>query len=103
MEDRNFSTSATRRPVFDPNSPLETCLTGDDASSDSPLFGGETLLDARQVAAALNVSPSQLNEMIERGIGPPYFRFGKRLRRFLPSVVRAWAASRIEIVEPVVE
>jgi predicted DNA-binding transcriptional regulator AlpA len=93
----DFAPVTRAKPVFRHGIPLEIAVTGADASSDAPLFGGEVLMAPRQVAVLLGITTTQLDRMIEAGVGPPYFRFGKRLRRFLPSIVRAWAASRVEI------
>jgi predicted DNA-binding transcriptional regulator AlpA len=87
------------KPTFRLGMPLETWVFGADAYSDAPLFGGETLLSPQQVADALGVSTCQLDRMIASGVGPPYFRFGPRLRRFMPSIVRDWAKHRVEIAE----
>jgi predicted DNA-binding transcriptional regulator AlpA len=93
-------TPVTRpKPVFRPGMPLETWVYDDDAYSDAALFGGEVLMSASQIADTLGISTSQLDRMIERGIGPPYFRFGPRLRRFLPTMVAAWARHCVEITE----
>ena len=45
------------------------------------------------LAASLGISPSGLYKLIRAGRGPPGFRAG-RLRRWRPSVVRAWAEAQ---------
>jgi predicted DNA-binding transcriptional regulator AlpA len=98
--DQLFDTAIARaKPVFRPGMRLETWVFGKDAHSDAALFGGEVLMSPKQVADALGVRTSQLDRMIEAGIGPPFFRFGPRLRRFLPSMVAAWAKHCVEIFE----
>jgi predicted DNA-binding transcriptional regulator AlpA len=67
-----------------------------DVSDLSP-FEGESLVTARAVATALGMSPRQFRRLIDAGDGPAYFRFGKNLKRYRPSIVRDWAMSRVEI------
>jgi predicted DNA-binding transcriptional regulator AlpA len=65
------------------------------------LFDGEILLPARAIARSLGMSPRAFRRMIEEaGDGPPYFRFGKNLKRYRPSAVKAWAAAHVEITQP---
>jgi predicted DNA-binding transcriptional regulator AlpA len=99
MDQLSDTAIARPRPVFKPGMPLETWVYGGDAYSKAPLFGGEVLMSPRQVAALLGMCTSQLDRMIEAGVGPPYFRFGPRLRRFLPSMVADWAKHCVEIAE----
>lgn len=93
---RDIQVNSVTAP-FDGVALLEGVLANDNANSDAQLFGGEPLLHGREVAQALGMSLRQFNRLIEDGVGPPYYRFGKKLRRFRPSIVRIWAASRIEI------
>jgi predicted DNA-binding transcriptional regulator AlpA len=63
----------------------------EDASVDfAAAFPFEKPWDKRIVATYLGISPSGLDKLIKAGRGPPGFRAG-RLRRWRPSVVRAWA------------
>jgi predicted DNA-binding transcriptional regulator AlpA len=57
----------------------------------------EVLISRRAVADHLGISPRGFVKMIDRGEGPPYFRFG-RMQRFSPTAVKAWEASQVEIV-----
>ena len=56
----------------------------------------EVLISRRDVAAHLGMSHSGFVKMLDRGEGPPYFRFG-RMMRFSPAAVKAWEASQVEI------
>jgi predicted DNA-binding transcriptional regulator AlpA len=57
----------------------------------------EILISRRDVAAHLGISSRGFVKLLDRGDGPPYFRFG-RMMRFSPAAVKAWEASQVEIV-----
>jgi hypothetical protein len=59
----------------------------------NPAAAFEKPWDKRLVAQYLGISPSGLDKLLANGRGPPGFRAG-RLRRWRPSVVRAWAEAQ---------
>ena len=48
------------------------------------------MLDTRQVAEMLNITPGTLNVMRVKGIGPSYLKLGGKLVRYRHADVEAW-------------
>jgi hypothetical protein len=71
-------------------------------SDTAPLFDGEVLLNGPAVAKSLGMSPRQFRRLVEAGDGPPYLKFGKKIKRYRPSVVAGWAMAHVEITAPAI-
>lgn len=54
---------------------------------------GEPLITSDELAEFLGIEPGTLDQWASRGGGPPFLKIG-RFRKYLPSDVRTWLASR---------
>ena len=52
------------------------------------------LWDTEQCATFLRIKPRTLAEKRGRGDSPPYLKLSRRMVRYDPAAVRAWAAER---------
>lgn len=69
-------------------------LTQGDRSMHTPLLQQEsTYLSTREAAAFLGLSPRTLDRYRVTGEGPPFFKFGSRVR-YLKADLEAWAQTR---------
>ena len=59
----------------------------------APEFGTR-LLDTRELAAGLHVSPRTVEDWRLTGDGPPFVRLSGRAVRYRPAAVRQWLAAR---------
>jgi hypothetical protein len=61
------------------------------------LFEGERVLTGAEIAKALRIPQRKFRTLEESGDGPPYFRFGKKTKRYPLSAARVWVATHLEI------
>ncbi len=82
--------AAIREAVRNGGTPVAAIST---AHSETAMLDNEIYMSTREVAAFLGLSPRTLDRYRVTGDGPPFHRFGNRVR-YARADVEAWAAAR---------
>ena len=73
-------------------------LEAEDEESQAPaeqaLPPSEILMTAKQVSSFLGFSYCYFRQLVSNGNGPPYYEYGRNVRRYKESDVIAWAEAR---------